>query len=1531
MTQWKNKTKKYLLSLLIISLFMITSVPTNVITSLAPLEFSQDNSNGISNMKGSRIFYMVPRLTNESITAIYERRDPNSANSSSASQSNNKKLPNFSIGTQEGQGGGNVAIQDSFNLTSIELLNTTNEIGSDKLPTTRNDSISILTPSNFACNDLQFNLSSIEAQPDWRLREDYMDLRTPWNSYLSDYKSVAMAFTVEEDYANLSRVRINLGVEGSPSGLIYIVNSTSNQPDNSKKLSNTQSILDRSSWREYSFTVTSPLKKGITYFMVMNSTSDGEFDYWEWRKNNNFDYGVDAGAVYAVIAPEYSTWYSQGPVDLPLQIQVQPVEKQGLSWVVNTYSSPDEVKIWYNTTLGERLLTRFDWFDANNTEIHNFESNISLTFNLDFHANYTYSGNPISGKTSYKAENDSIVNWNITFSISKINTPYLVTNRTVSMSGIQKDWNGTQIYWNNSSTPEYPDLANDPRVTWDGDPTHEYTHGNTTMVVNVNSSTIAANITWYIWAEAPNYLLAFNLSMGGVNLPFPYEANVTDIIDLDFEVPEIGGNISYWIEYYGSDIQRNLNFDSSNLLITDSWNINDSVSQTTNVNGTYNLQGIWENSNTTKVGTFIRNIDVFINTSLTVHPEVETEVIIGEILKVRVNFTSIHNDSLIRNAKIWCNSSWDSAPNKTLVQFINNTYGASLATTGMIAGETGKVIITTQLPWFVNWTSIIDVYFVENSSLIVNVTSLSLEWRANETLCVEYNVTGGSGIPGATITVDGDSQNTISISDVYYYRLNSTKYGGIGSFPSLLIKANKSGYLTREWYFDLTITLGHTNITGSFDGKPLYNDTTVATQPFASSSADIVTVNLQYYHNLTGNNLETSPSTIISPIPIYSTIKDESDLSWNITFNPNKTGVFVIYITFHLNNYKNSTFFFHLTVVKAGTAIEYKPLVDIPVYYTECYDFFLTYNNTDYNENIVGLIKDSGFTINNSKVVDVNQTDEGYWFCFNPSPSILPLGSHAITITFSHALFDTSSIEATFLIVDMPTKPLNVTNIRYNQSILVEDVLHISGSGYQTIRGQNISDLDTVVLRMNDTKVMESLYNYQVSQNRFAINFTTMTFHYGNYSLTMEIGRYGYQNQTISFNITLCGRMTTLEVSLPGKTFEQGDPIEITAILTYVQGIAGGLGAGLSLTLLEAVNISFYIELQYEDQTIHVLEAISQTNDQGLTSYIIDGEHTLGAVGFSNITVWSSAAVSGLPSRYSMSTEELAEYQIIKIIDPLEIIIPVIITGAILLLFIGAVVSSGIFLNRKRKQRSELIQRKRRKIEQSFEDIKSIRLLIARHESGLQFYSEKTIAELHTDTDALSGMSAALSSFMEEVSEGMRSRTDEQKEKEKIEVMSREGLHMLIWHGKFSSFIIISEVRLPDYFNDRLAKLGREVENKYSDNLQDFYSADQIPNSQIKKMVRKHIPLHYFSAFILNEGVLTLENIKLSGKEKKMLKVIKEILFQKEGIQFFFSEQIISHLSKHYNRSEAIKFLDRAIDINLLIEASQEDIISIGK
>jgi hypothetical protein len=173
--------------------------------------------------------------------------------------------------------------------------------------------------------------------------------------------------------------------------------------------------------------------------------------------------------------------------------------------------------------------------------------------------------------------------------------------------------------------------------------------------------------------------------------------------------------------------------------------------------------------------------------------------------------------------------------------------------------------------------------------------------------------------------------------------------------------------------------------------------------------------------------------------------------------------------------------------------------------------------------------------------------------------------------------------------------------------------------------------------------------------------------------------------------------------------------------------------------------------------------------------------------------------------------------------------------------------------------------------------------------------------------------------------------TDEVQARDKIEVMSREGLHMLVWNGNYSSLIIISESRLPDYFQSRLKILGHELEDKFINELKDFYSSDQIPNTVVKKMVRKYIPLHYFCAFVLNEGVLTLDSIKLDRKESKMLKSIKNIMFKIEGVNYFFSEQIISHLSQDYKRSEAIKFLDRAIKINLLIEAEQDDLLRISR
>ncbi|UCE14406.1 MAG: hypothetical protein JSV04_04320, partial [Candidatus Heimdallarchaeota archaeon] len=541
------------------------------------------------------------------------------------------------------------------------------------------------------------------------------------------------------------------------------------------------------------------------------------------------------------------------------------------------------------------------------------------------------------------------------------------------------------------------------------------------------------------------------------------------------------------------------------------------------------------------------------------------------------------------------------------------------------------------------------------------------------------------------------------------------------------------------------------------------------------------------------------------------------------------------------------------------------------------------------------------------------------------------LGTYQATITFSIDNYEAINYIISFMITIMPTKPLTLANVTVNHpnnTLLVEDVLSLNGSGFQTIENDLVPVIEEITLKMNNTLVPPNKLSI-IKDHQFTINLSTEGYHWGSYILTIELNTTGYVPQALNLTINLTGRQIKLTVDIPqGKTIERGENITINVLLEYSDVQGGGSGSTVNLVPLKDVNVTFYVVLRFENGSdSDPFEKSMLTDSEGRASYTIAGQYTKSAVGFANISVFASSSSSGLPSAYIMSQDLLDDYLIQKsfIERMLELIIPIVTVVVIVIVISGSV----YVLNSKRIQRSQRIRRGDLKIEQSFEDIKSIRLLIARHESGLQFYSEKTIAELQTDTDALSGMSAALSSFMEEVSDAMRSRPEGQRE-DKIEVMSREGLHMLIWHGKYSSFIIISEVRLPDYFKDRLKQLGHEVEDKYAPDLQDFYSADQIPSSTVKKMVRRYIPLHYFSAFILNEGVLTLESIKLSGKEKKMFNLIKEIRFEKDGVPFLFSEQIISHLSARFKRSEAIKFLNYAIEINLLVEASQEDILKIG-
>lgn len=1477
-------------------------------------------------------------IGSDEIKSIKRLKENLATTLSSSSQENNAfnnlktlKSPILTIGKQVGNGEGIYQVYDSLiKINSSSLDTQDRSIGEIKgNPSEHNTTLTLSPLTDFSISTLDMVIQDVTAEEDWRSIEN--ETSEAFNATSTEgWLEVGQKFNITDNYANITSVEVflkyfdvNSGGD-FPHGNISIFTEDSGKPSTQLGTTTLEEGFGSPPWNwgspigpawvTYTFPKPINVTKG-SYWLVLNDTGNHAEGYWEWYGQNDLTNG-DAGDCAAKSTHD-GTWQLVAfpEVDILSAIRVLSTD---VNWDRLIYSNPQEVSMTYNT---DYELNSFS-FKANNTESHDFSTNTSVSFTIQSRANYSFSYNPLTASAKYQVQNGSIAFWNLTFSTIKVNTTDLIQNRHIAINGIQADWNGSKIYWNNSKSPEYTDLINNVNVTWDGNPSNKYTYGNTTMVIN--ASELIENVTWTVLFNATNYLSSFILEHHSTPISLPFRANVTDIIDLNYQVGEPFGNASYWIEYKstGAEVVSKLNISYSNTLVSDSWDINNTLDQTKNINGTYDLQVFWISMDKVKVGTFTRTIDLFVNTSFNV--QFDTEVIVDNFLNITAVYKSIHNDTDVTNAQIWCDANWTTATDVKMNQIpTDHSYNATFATKDQIPGTTGTVTITTQVAWFVNWTKVISVNFVENSSLIVNTTNVVLEWCENTTLRVDYNKTDGTGIDGATITVAG--VNITRSTDVYFIQLNSTQFPGTGNYPDVVIKANKVGFHTRKWYFNLTIISARTNLTANIGMTPILNNSGGFSTKLSQGSSDSFTLNVQIYHVVNGELFNSSEPFVDSPVPLLNDPHQESNFSWSFIFDPEQSGVFDIRLEFEQQYYTSSNFVFQLEILKASTSIVSNLNTPENIYFTDSIEFFFLLNNTDYNELITG-----GFpNINASSIVTfVNSTGNYYWFRFDSSS--LQLGFQAVNITFSHPEFESSNTILIFNVIQMPTANISLAEIHMtnNGTVQIEEDLAITIDAYHTYQGIEIAHLDTIELWLNSSSVPSNTYTMEIEQTPFKIIFQTVGWKFGSYTMNIQISTLGYQAQVIQLNITLSGIPIEISVDIePGKNIQEGQNVKFIVTLGYQTDSQLGFGAGVNQQIpLSGINVSFFIGIKYKNDTVKILNHITQTDETGKAVFTIEGHKTKAAAGFTNVTIQSGAGLSGLQSSYSLPASELATIRILSPATDIFQIIGTVLMIVAVLLFGGIAIGASVqFIQRKRKTRKTLIHTHDMAVEQSFDDIKSIRLILARHESGLQFYVEKTLSEFQTDPDALSGMSTAISSFIGDVAGNMQTRGAETTSKKSIETISREGFYMLIWNGKYSSIIIISEAQLPEYFKERLTALGQELEETFKDQLKDIFTTEQFPNSIIKKMVRKHISLHYFSAFALNEGILTLKNVKLSRKAKKMLSLIKKIHLEKNGLFYLFSEQIISHLERKYKRSEAIEFLEKAINWNLLIELTQEE------
>ncbi|MFX0124995.1 MAG: hypothetical protein ACFFAE_15290, partial [Candidatus Hodarchaeota archaeon] len=248
---------------------------------------------------------------------------------------------------------------------------------------------------------------------------------------------------------------------------------------------------------------------------------------------------------------------------------------------------------------------------------------------------------------------------------------------------------------------------------------------------------------------------------------------------------------------------------------------------------------------------------------------------------------------------------------------------------------------------------------------------------------------------------------------------------------------------------------------------------------------------------------------------------------------------------------------------------------------------------------------------------------------------------------------------------------------------------------------------------------------------------------------------------------------------------------------------------------------------------------------------------------------------------------------------------------------------SVIVLIHRYRQKSQTIQLS---IVQKYDAMKSIRVIFCRTSYGVQFYNERTFHGFEADIDILSGLSAAISDFMRDITAGMMAHSEEEGihgQKVEFEALNRKGLNMLVWNGRYSSIAIISDKVLPKSFRAHVRNIGQEIEDNFADRLGSYMSPNHIPVNEIRRIIHKHLPLYYCSPLALNGGIRRREDNILSRKEQRMWKILNQKIFSGSNIGYSFPEAIVSELGPHFKRIEVIKFLKKAVKLKLLVELSQ--------
>jgi len=468
---------------------------------------------------------------------------------------------------------------------------------------------------------------------------------------------------------------------------------------------------------------------------------------------------------------------------------------------------------------------------------------------------------------------------------------------------------------------------------------------------------------------------------------------------------------------------------------------------------------------------------------------------------------------------------------------------------------------------------------IQTGILLLNDSAAAIDAESNYTVVVQYLNGTGEGLAGANVGVFSMAPDT---------GLNSSTstYHGNGTYSIILLPEDHGT-------FSLIIGASLLN------HQSQYVSFTLTVSPLASilsleKSADHIASDRNYTLILTFQDerlvgLENATITVLSVIPDigidFSNITDVGGGNYSITLIPLIGDDYEVVFRATLPRYQNATAVFTLYVTDAETTLRTSNGLNTGnAYYNETLETTLIFERTDFPANIslaiIEVIPSLGVSYN------ITEQPDGYYLQIRSTD----VRTHFLTIRASRAGYQTSVLDFTFVVENLPTTVVGMGP---------PDTMY-SGIQHSFTLWFNMSDIAGVESAIvNITYTPFEIHWRDAGGGFYEFNFTTGDL--GDYSVSMSFSKHGYAHVHEAYAFEVKRTPTTLDcIGMPSVFYiTRSHTMALFFNSTLIDGVEGAqftpspeIGSFVSLqtqsdgwynftltpTILGERNATFYLE-----------------------------------------------------------------------------------------------------------------------------------------------------------------------------------------------------------------------------------------------------------------------------------------------------------------------------------------------------------------